>query len=143
MSSAIEQARVGGAAPAPTAAEAELAVQARQAPGRSRGYWAGVWRRVRRDPVTIACAAILLLMLLAIVFAPLLSGVALIGALILHQMTARDPLMPMSQLLSTFPIAGVVIAVASSAAAIVTVRRIVVMGASRRSMAPDRGAAEP
>ncbi|NOG70324.1 ABC transporter permease [Roseicella sp. DB1501] len=56
-----------------TAAEAELAVQARQAVARSEGYWAGVWKRLRRDPVTIACAAILLLMLLAIVFAPLLS----------------------------------------------------------------------
>ncbi|MBL6076456.1 ABC transporter permease [Belnapia sp. T18] len=57
----------------PTAAEAELAVQARQAPVRSQGYWAGVFKRLRRDPVTIACAAILLLMLLAIVFAPLLA----------------------------------------------------------------------
>ncbi len=57
----------------PSAAEAELAVQSRQAPVRSQGYWAGVFRRVRRDPVTIACAAILLLMLLAIVFAPLIA----------------------------------------------------------------------
>ncbi|CAA9255415.1 MAG: ABC transporter, permease protein 2 (cluster 5, nickel/peptides/opines) [uncultured Craurococcus sp.] len=57
----------------PTAAEAELAIQRKQAPVRSQGYWAGVFRRVRRDPVTIACAAILLLMLLAIVFAPLLA----------------------------------------------------------------------
>lgn len=57
----------------PTAAEAELAVQARQAPVRSQGYWAGVWKRLRRDPVTIACALILLLMFLAIVFAPLLA----------------------------------------------------------------------
>jgi len=57
----------------PTAAEAELAVQSRQAPVRSQGYWAGVFKRVRRDPVTIACAAILLLMLLAILFAPLLA----------------------------------------------------------------------
>ncbi len=56
-----------------TAAEAELAVQARQAPVRSQGYWAGVWKRLRRDPVTIACALILLLMFLAIVFAPLLA----------------------------------------------------------------------
>jgi peptide/nickel transport system permease protein len=57
-----------------TAAEAELAVQARQAPpARSQGYWAGVWRRLRRDPVTIACAAILLLMALAIAFAPLIA----------------------------------------------------------------------
>lgn len=57
----------------PTAAEAELAVQARQAQAKSDGYWAGVWKRLRRDPVTIACASILLLMLLAIVFAPLIA----------------------------------------------------------------------
>src|SRR3712207_6428256 len=57
----------------PTAAEAELAVQARQAAAKSEGYWAGVWKRVRRDPVTIACGAILLLMLLAILLAPLLA----------------------------------------------------------------------
>jgi peptide/nickel transport system permease protein len=56
-----------------TAAEAELAVQSRQAVARSEGYWAGVWKRVKRDPVTIFCASILLLMLLAFVFAPLLA----------------------------------------------------------------------
>jgi peptide/nickel transport system permease protein len=58
---------------ATTAAEAELAVQAREAASRSEGYWAGVWKRVKRDPVTIFCASILLLMLLAIVFAPLIA----------------------------------------------------------------------
>jgi peptide/nickel transport system permease protein len=57
----------------PTAAEAELAVQERQGQARSDGYWAGVWKRVRRDPVTIACGGVLLLMLLAIVFAPLIA----------------------------------------------------------------------
>jgi peptide/nickel transport system permease protein len=57
----------------PTAAEAELAVQSRQAQAKSDGYWAGVWKRVRRDPVTIVCASILLLMLLAILFAPLIA----------------------------------------------------------------------
>ena len=56
-----------------TAAEAELAVQGRQALARSQGYWAGVWKRVRRDPLTIACALILMLMLLAIIFAPLIA----------------------------------------------------------------------
>ena len=56
-----------------TAAEAELAVQAKQAARKSEGYWAGVWKRVRRDPVTIACGGVLLLMLLLIVFAPLIA----------------------------------------------------------------------
>ncbi|MBB5691668.1 ABC transporter permease [Roseomonas alkaliterrae] len=57
----------------PTAAEAELAIQARQAAARSQGYWAGVWKRLRRDPVTIVCALVLLAMFLAIVFAPLIA----------------------------------------------------------------------
>jgi peptide/nickel transport system permease protein len=56
-----------------SAAEAELAVQA-QAPGkRRRGYWGGVLRRLSRDPVTIACTALLVLMLLAIIAAPLIA----------------------------------------------------------------------
>ena len=40
---------------------------------RSRSYWAGVGRRLSRDHVTTAFAALLLLLLLAIVFAPLLA----------------------------------------------------------------------
>lgn len=56
-----------------SAAAAELAVQARQAAQRSQGYWAGVWTRLRRDPVTIACGLMLIAMLLAIVLAPLLA----------------------------------------------------------------------
>ena len=43
------------------------------APQRSRSYWAGVGRRLRRDPVTLAFAGLLLLLFLAIVFAPLLA----------------------------------------------------------------------
>lgn len=40
---------------------------------RSDSYWRGVGRRVARDPVTLACGAILLLMLLAILAAPWLA----------------------------------------------------------------------
>ena len=40
---------------------------------RSDSYWQGVARRIGRDPVTLVCAAILLLMLLAILAAPWLS----------------------------------------------------------------------
>jgi peptide/nickel transport system permease protein len=57
----------------PTAAEAELAVQAKQAVAKSEGYWGGVWKRLRRDPVTIVCALVLLLMFLVILFAPLVA----------------------------------------------------------------------
>ncbi len=53
-----------------TAAAAELAIQAAQASARSEGYWAGVWKRLRRDPVTIFCAGVLLAMFLAILLAP-------------------------------------------------------------------------
>ncbi len=56
-----------------TAAEAELAIQAKAGAGRSQGYWAGVFKRVRRDPVTLICAGLLLIMFLAIVCAPLLA----------------------------------------------------------------------
>jgi peptide/nickel transport system permease protein len=36
----------------------------------SRGYWQSVRRRLRRDPVTVACGAILLLIVLSAVLAP-------------------------------------------------------------------------
>jgi peptide/nickel transport system permease protein len=35
----------------------------------ARGYWGRVWRQVRRDPVTIACATILILIFLSAIFA--------------------------------------------------------------------------
>jgi peptide/nickel transport system permease protein len=56
-----------------SAAAAELAVQAREAALKSQGYWAGVWKRLKRDKVTIACAVVLLLMLAAIVFADVIA----------------------------------------------------------------------
>lgn len=42
-------------------------------PRATPGYWGGVWRRLRRDKVTLACGAILLLMFAAIVLAPLVA----------------------------------------------------------------------
>ena len=45
MSGIADQAHLGVAAPAPTAAEAELAVQSKQGATKSRGYWAGVGLR--------------------------------------------------------------------------------------------------
>ena len=39
----------------------------------SRSYWGGVWRRLRRDPTTLVSGAVLLLMLAAILLAPLLA----------------------------------------------------------------------
>lgn len=37
---------------------------------KTRGYWGGVVRRLSRDPVSVACASVLLLIVLAAVFAP-------------------------------------------------------------------------
>ncbi len=56
-----------------TAAAAELAVQARQIAAASDGYWQGVFRRFRRDKLSMFCAFVLLCMLLAILFAPWIS----------------------------------------------------------------------
>ena len=49
--------------------------------------------------------------------APLLAGVAAVIALVVHQYRARQPLMPVRQLATTFPVAGIVIAMCASAAA--------------------------
>ncbi len=57
-------------------------------------------------------------MLDLVVFAPLLSGAALLVALIIHQMTARNPLMPMRQLVNTFPVAAVAIAISAGAGSV-------------------------
>ncbi len=57
-------------------------------------------------------------MLDLVAFAPLLAGVALLGLLILHQVTSRIAIMPMRQLLHTFPIAAVAIAVSAGAGSI-------------------------
>jgi peptide/nickel transport system permease protein len=40
---------------------------------RSVSYWQGVRRRILRDPVTVACGVILLLIVLAAIFAPLIA----------------------------------------------------------------------
>jgi MFS family permease len=57
-------------------------------------------------------------MLDLIAFAPLLTGVALLLALIVHSLTARNPLMPMRQLLHTFPVAAITIAISAGAGSI-------------------------
>ena len=57
----------------PTTIEAGRApIAAAKASGAKKraGYWSGVWRRLRRDRVTMTVAAILLLIVLASIFAP-------------------------------------------------------------------------
>src|SRR5919106_1813868 len=48
-------------------------IDAAQVVARSRGYWATVWSRIRRDAVTIGCAFVLLTIVLSAAFAPLLA----------------------------------------------------------------------
>ena len=37
---------------------------------KTRGYWSGVFRRLSRDPVSVACAVVILLIMCAAIFAP-------------------------------------------------------------------------
>jgi len=53
-----------------------------------------------------------------IALAPLLSGAGLLLTLVLHQITTRNPLMPMAQLLTTFCVPAVAIAIAAGASSI-------------------------
>jgi MFS family permease len=57
-------------------------------------------------------------MISLVVLAPLVSGALLLLALVVHQVKARDPLMPMAQLLTTVCVPAVIIAVAAGAASI-------------------------
>jgi hypothetical protein len=49
---------------------------------------------------------------------PLLAGVVMIGALVVHQYRARHPLMPVRQLATTFPATRILIAMCASASAV-------------------------
>ncbi len=40
---------------------------------RSPGYWATVWRRFRRDPVAMTALAVILLLILIAILAPLIA----------------------------------------------------------------------
>ena len=48
---------------------------------------------------------------------PLLAGVAMIIALVIHQYRSKHPLMPVRQLATTFPVCGLLVAMSASAAA--------------------------
>jgi peptide/nickel transport system permease protein len=56
-----------------SAAPADLAIQAKGTTARSQGYWHGVLRRLARDKTTIVCGIVLVLMLAAILLAPVLA----------------------------------------------------------------------
>lgn len=53
----------------------------------------------------------------AFALATLFVGLALVVAMVVHQYRKRDPLMPVGQLATTFPVVGILVALAASAAA--------------------------
>ncbi len=90
-----------------------------QAPDAPRDWWAIVL-------AGLGCAAAFFgaselqthPMVSLVVLAPLVSGAVLLITLVLYQILARNPLMPMAQLLTTFCVPAVVIAMAAGAASI-------------------------
>ncbi|HEX3802026.1 MAG TPA: MFS transporter [Solirubrobacteraceae bacterium] len=57
-------------------------------------------------------------MLSVIVFLPLLAGAAAVAILVVHQAVARNPLVPVRELISTKPVVGVIAAMAAGAASV-------------------------
>jgi MFS family permease len=53
-----------------------------------------------------------------IVFFPLVAGLAMIGALVIHQYSVKNPLMPIRDVTNTLPVCGIVIAMSAGAASI-------------------------
>jgi predicted MFS family arabinose efflux permease len=80
--------------------------------------------------------------------APLLAGVAMLAALVVHQSLSRQPLMPIRQLATTFPVAGIVVALFASASAFTLTELVLVVLLKKTSPAsiavqflPEFGAA--
>ena len=59
-----------------------------------------------------------------IVLVPLLAGLALIVLLVAYEYHAEDPLMPMRSLASTFPVAGIIVAITAGAASVAIVELV-------------------
>jgi MFS family permease len=69
-----------------------------------------------------------------VVFLPLLAGLAMIVALVVYEATIREPLMPIRSFASTFPFAGVLIAMTAGAASVAIVE--LVQNALQSKIAP-------
>ncbi|WP_159588142.1 ABC transporter permease [Chelativorans xinjiangense] len=54
-------------------AETTMEIAREEVSGSSRGYWHEVFRRLRRDPVAMACGTLILLLLAAVILAPWLA----------------------------------------------------------------------
>jgi MFS family permease len=58
----------------------------------------------------------------AIVFIPLACGTGAIALLVVHQYLVSNPLMPVRQLATTFPVAGIIIAMSAGAASVAVIQ---------------------
>jgi MFS family permease len=73
-------------------------------------------------------------MLSVIVFLPLIAGATAVALLVLHQSTVRNPLVPVKELLSTKPVAGIVAAMAAGASSVTAIDLI--QNSARSSVSP-------
>jgi MFS family permease len=78
-------------------------------------------------------------MLDLVVLAPLLAGMALLVALLAHQYTVSDPLMPVRKLARTIPVAAIVVAMAAGAASVALVE-LAESGLELRMVPPSHAA---
>lgn len=58
---------------APTMDAPAVATETPETSHQSRGYWTAVFQRLRRDPITIVCGSVILVILLSAIFAPLIA----------------------------------------------------------------------
>lgn len=65
---------------------------------------------------------------------PLLAGLGLLAALVLHQYHARHPLMPLRMLATTLPVAGILVAMCAGAASVALIQ--LVQGALKTRFSP-------
>lgn len=68
-----------------------------------------------------------------VVLLSLLGGVAAIVALLAHQFLARDPLMPVRSLATTFPVSGVIVAMCAGAASVAVIDLVITAAQTRMS----------
>jgi MFS family permease len=90
-----------------------------QAPDAPRDWWAIVLAGVGCALAFFGAAELQTHPFLSVItFGPLIAGAVLLATLILYSILARDPLMPMAQLLQTFCVPLVAIAIAASASSL-------------------------
>jgi MFS family permease len=90
-----------------------------QSPDAPRDWWAIVLAGLGCAAAFFGAAELQTHAFLSLIaFGPLLGGAVLLVTLVLYSVLARDPLMPMAQLLTTFCVALVGIAIAASASSI-------------------------